>query len=29
MQMGRDDDFWDDEYWRYMNSGGDYGGGGF
>ena len=27
--MGRDDDFRDDEYWRYMNSGGDCGGGGF
>ena len=25
--MGRDDDFWDDDYWRYVNSGGDSGGG--
>ena len=28
--MGRDDDFFDDDYWRYMNSGGDsVGGSGF
>lgn len=27
--MGRNDDSWDDDYWRYMNSGGDCGGGGF
>ncbi len=25
--MGRDDDFFDDDYWEYMNSGGSYGGG--
>ena len=27
--MGRDDDFLKDDYWEYMNSGGECGGGGF